>query len=129
MNPLFSQKQVLSKALELVGGAPAVTLVGIIHTRLTTRFYETSHICKILPSLGLWAVVGGDKDVLLASTIAHSIAAPFHLCGVTFACSHYLVGRKEARGILFINSCNFLLFISGLLYKSALVIDIFTQPE
>ena len=44
LNPLFSRKQVLSKALELVGGAPAVTLVAIIHTRLTTRFYETSHM-------------------------------------------------------------------------------------
>ena len=35
---LFSRKQVLNKALEFVGGVPAVSLVAILHTRFT--FYS-----------------------------------------------------------------------------------------
>ena len=82
--------------------------------------------------MGIWGALGGDKNVLLASTIAHSIAAPFYLISVFFACWHCCCARKENEGIVFMNFCTFPFFILALAgaASSGLLSD-FTilQPE
>ena len=92
--------------------------------------------------MGLWGALGGDKDVLLASTITHSIAASIYLVVVIFICVCVCFGffdicEREGNA-MYMDICfsAFLLFIpaaavigavlSGLLYNSDLKIDINT---
>ena len=89
------------------------------------------HIHRIVSFVGLWGALGGDKDVLLASTITHSIAASIYLVVVILACVVFCCCLfSEREDCIFA----FLLFIlavigavlSGLLYNSDLKIDINT---
>ena len=89
-------------------------------------------ICHPFVSLGLWSVVGGDKNVFFASTITHSVAASFHLFGVAFACSHYLVGRKEGKGIVLPNFSTlpfFILAVAGAVFSGILFYNSFDRCD
>ena len=55
---------------------------------------ETLHLVPakldyISTSLGLWGSLGGVEEVLLASTIIHSLAAPFYIFCIFNACLGY----------------------------------------
>ena len=82
--------------------------------------------------MGILGALGGDKDVLLASTITHSIAAPFYFVSVFLTCFLYIITHQGAsKGMIFTTCCTLPLFILSVvsavvscdLYNSAIMLD------
>ena len=82
--------------------------------------------------MGIWGALGGDKDVLEASTITHSIAAPFYFVSVFLAGSLYIIANQTFdKGIIVTTCCTLPLFILSVvsavvscdLYNSAITLD------
>ena len=84
-----------SRSATLCSCVCGVAAVALLHIRFISHFQQKISVGNNFrfdctsTSLGLWGSLGGAEEVLLASTIIHSLTAPFYMFCIFNVCLGY----------------------------------------